>query len=131
MSPHPFICCVEALIQMVNSIVGEHRLSGIFIAPTAPIISHLCFADDTILFCQATKMEAEAVIRLLSLYPAASGQIINMDKSTMVYSPNTPKATRDVILRWLPFQVVPKFEKYLGLPAHIYRLFQTRGFQLF
>lgn len=49
-SPYLFIFCVEAFIQMVEKAVGQGRMKGICIAPTAPMISNLCFANDTILF---------------------------------------------------------------------------------
>lgn len=61
LSPYLFICCVEAFIQMVEAAVRQGRLNGIQIAPSAPIISNLCFADDTILFSQANIQEAEVV----------------------------------------------------------------------
>ncbi|XP_012837526.1 PREDICTED: uncharacterized protein LOC105958069 [Erythranthe guttata] len=48
--PYLFICCAEVLISMINKAVEEGELRGIKIAPTAPTISNLCFADDTLLF---------------------------------------------------------------------------------
>lgn len=63
-------------------------LRGIRIAQLAPTISNLCFADDTILFSQATAQEAIVVRDILDRYALVSGQIINMEKSTMGFSPN-------------------------------------------
>lgn len=88
LSPYLFICCVEAFIQMVELAVGQWRLKGIQIAPSAPNISNLFFADNTIVFTRATVQGAEVVRSILNKYAAASGQIINMEKSTMVFSPN-------------------------------------------
>lgn len=121
LSPYLFICCVEAFIQMIEAAVGQWSMNGIKVAPTAPVVSNLCFADDTILFTRATVQEAEVVRAILDKYAAASGQIINIEKSTMVFSPNLQATTSMAIHNILPFQVVTKFDKYLGLPARIGR----------
>lgn len=68
LSLYLFSYCVEAFIQMVETAVDHGRIKGIRIDPTAPTISHLCFADDTILFSQATAQEAEAVRSILEKY---------------------------------------------------------------
>lgn len=65
-------------------------------APSAPDISNLCFADDTVLFCQASWREEEEVVRILENYAQASGQIINIEKSSMNFSQGTsPEARAD------------------------------------
>lgn len=68
LSPYLFLCCVEAFITMVENAVTQGRLHGVKIAPMAPVISNLCFADDTVLFCQATLSEAEEVLCILNKY---------------------------------------------------------------
>lgn len=73
---------------MVETTIGQGRIKRILVAHSAPIISNQCFADDTILFTQATMQEAEVVTSILNKYAAVSWQIINMEKSTMVFSPN-------------------------------------------
>lgn len=49
--PYLFICCVEAFIGLVDRSVSQNQLHGIIIALSAPMISNLCFADDTVIFC--------------------------------------------------------------------------------
>lgn len=106
LSPYLFTCCVEAFIHMIEDAVSRGQLKGIRISPSAPNISNLCFADDTILFSQATIQEAECTRAILNKYAAASGQIINMDKSTMVFSPHTSPEVVAAIHLALPFQLV-------------------------
>lgn len=48
-SPYLFICCVEAFIKLVEDAATHGRLHGVRVAPSAPEISNLCFADDTVL----------------------------------------------------------------------------------
>lgn len=62
LSSYLFICCVEAFIKLVQTAVADGRLHGVRVAPTAPEISNLCFADDTVLFCRAEVAEAEEVV---------------------------------------------------------------------
>lgn len=121
LSPYLFIYCVEGFIQMINVAVGQGRIKGIRIAPSAPVMLNLCFADDTVLFTQATIQEAEVVRLILNKYAVASGQVINMKKSTMVFSPNARPGEVAAIQQILPFQVVELFDRYLGLPARIWR----------
>lgn len=42
-SPYLFIYCVEAFIQLVEGAVEQGQLRGVRIAPSAPVISNLCF----------------------------------------------------------------------------------------
>lgn len=65
--------------------------------------------------------EAEEVMRILNKYAQASCQIINLDKSTMVFSAGTSGTARTAIQNVLGIQVVPKFDKYLGMPAVVGR----------
>lgn len=106
---------------MVEAAVSQGRLDGVRVAPLAPVISNICFADDTILFFQASTREADEVLRILDKYVAASGQIINLDKSTMTFSRGTLAAERVEIQQLMGIQVVDQFEKYLGMPAVVGR----------
>ena len=50
------------------------------IAPTAPPVNHLLFADDTLLLFKANAEEATLVGSLLDKYAAATGQLLNPTK---------------------------------------------------
>ena len=52
-------------------------------APTAPTINHLLFADDSLMLFKASVEGAVAVSNLLDKYCSASGQRINHDKSSI------------------------------------------------
>lgn len=87
LSPYLFICVVEAFIALIARAEELGQIHGVRIAPSAPSISTLCFADDTMLFCRANEEEAGTLKRLLDLYAAASGQVINFEKSAITFSP--------------------------------------------
>lgn len=52
---------------------------GAKICRNAPLISHLIFADDCLLFGDATEVDALALKRVLEEYEAVSGQVINFE----------------------------------------------------
>lgn len=77
--------------------MDQGRLHGVQVALSAPVVLNLCFAYDTILYCQDTTEEASELLRILDLYAQASSQIINLDKSSMTFSPWTPSNVRTAI----------------------------------
>ena len=68
------------------------RLTGMKISRHGPSITHLFFADDSLIFCKADKTQAEEVIGILKMYERGSGQMINMDKSSVFFSKNVEQA---------------------------------------
>ena len=66
---------------MINKAITNRSLHDIQITRNAPIISHLLFADDCIIFAQADVQEAQHIAEILSSYEKVSGQKINLDKS--------------------------------------------------
>ncbi|KAI5312433.1 hypothetical protein L3X38_041606 [Prunus dulcis] len=79
-------------------------------------INHLFFADDSLLFCDATEFEV-AELQRIEIYERASGQKINLKKSTICFSSSTPPEMQAQIQRLLGVPVVPCHERYLGLPT--------------
>lgn len=57
----------------------EHSLTGLKAAHSCPALSHLFFADDTLIFCRANQEEVGKAMQILRLYGEASGQIINTE----------------------------------------------------
>lgn len=56
-------------------------IKGISVAANGPNLTHLQFADDTIVFCNASLDELMNVKKLLSFFEAVSGLKINFQKS--------------------------------------------------
>lgn len=57
----------------------------------------------------------------MEAYARVSGQVINFEKSSMVFSWGIAEETRDHIASILGVQVVDKLDKYLGMPSVIGR----------
>ncbi|GAA0168313.1 hypothetical protein LIER_23060 [Lithospermum erythrorhizon] len=77
------------------------------------------FADDTLLLGYATTHEAEKIMNILNTYESWSGQLVNVQKSTIMFSPNVSGPTREAISAMLDMTEVNSHGKYLGLPTTI------------
>ena len=95
--------------------------SGIQICPGAPSISHLFFADDSVLLMKATESEAEELQRILQIYEQCSGQCINHEKSAIMFSKNCLPQSKAAVQAILDISSEAYNEKYLGLPVYIGR----------
>jgi len=58
---------------------------------------------------------------MLRTYELASGQVINKDKSSVLFSPNTSNYTRQQMRAILSINQEAKSEKYLELPVTVGR----------
>ncbi|XP_075633673.1 uncharacterized protein LOC142606164 [Castanea sativa] len=86
-----------------------------------PKLSHLFFDDDSLIFCKATPEDCTALQRILKVYECASGQQLNMAKTSLFFSSNTPSGVKEEIKFRFGAQVIKQHEKYLGLPSLIGR----------
>ena len=74
LSPYLFLLCAEGLSALIKASVGNGSMEGIAICRGGPQLSHLFFADDSLIFCKATIAECDALQRVLGVYEQASGQ---------------------------------------------------------
>ena len=117
LSPYLFLLCAEGFTSLLQTAELERTIHGVSICRRAPCISHLLFADDSLLFCQAIEKETKVVMEILKLYAKASGQCINMDKSSVYFNSNTSPQNIDLIKALLGVREMDRLESYLGLPT--------------
>ncbi|XP_019151047.1 PREDICTED: uncharacterized protein LOC109147845 [Ipomoea nil] len=121
LSPYLFIICAEGLSLMLQQANREGLIHGCRVARGAPQVSHLFFADDSLLFFKAKEEEANEIKRCLTAYENLSGQVVNYHKSNICYSRNTGIIDRDNVAQVLGVTQAPNFGKYLGLPSFVGR----------
>lgn len=91
------------------------------VARGCPAISHLLFADDTMFFCQSKPSCVAALMKILSIYEAVSGQKINPQNSAITFSAKTPVTVRDRVKETMGIVLEGGIGKYLGLPEQFGR----------
>ncbi|GLT73742.1 hypothetical protein SLA2020_455790 [Shorea laevis] len=101
LSPYLFILCAEGLTAMLREAKRRKLIHGVKICPQAPPISHLFFADDSFLFLRATEAETRHLADILQRYEKASGQVVNLQKSSVTFSTNVQQQVRDNIIHLL------------------------------
>jgi hypothetical protein len=121
LSPYLFLICAEGFSSMLNRAEIEGSLQGVRICNGAPSINHLLFADDSLVLIKATKDSARTLQNILQLYEVCSGQTINFDKSSVMFSRNTSHGRRQEVLVELNIRAEARTEKYLGLPVYVGR----------
>lgn len=115
-SPYVYIICAEGLSGLIRHYEDAGLLYGCKIARGAPRISHLLFADDCYFFFQASIREANLMKTILQKYENVSGQVVNYNKSDVVFSPNTRQEERVAVCDILGVRQVDQPGKYLGMP---------------
>lgn len=82
-----FVICVEDLSALLHDEERAGSITGVKVCQGAPEVSHLFFADDSVLLLKANQQEAMALREVLDLYESCSGQSINLEKSAIMFSP--------------------------------------------
>ena len=81
---------------------------------SGPLISHLLFADDFLLFVEVSIEQAHCIMHCLNLFCEASGQKINNQKTQIFFSKNVDHQLRDDIVQHTGYTPVISLGKYLG-----------------
>jgi ribonuclease HI len=118
-SPYLFLLCAEALSALLYKANGEGVLTGVPTSKRGPRMSHLFFADDSLLFCRANIAQWNSLANVLKIYEDASGQRLNNNKTSLFFSKNTPLADKEAIMALSGLQNSQNFDAYLGLPAMV------------
>uniref|UniRef100_A0A0A9E3E3 Reverse transcriptase domain-containing protein n=1 Tax=Arundo donax TaxID=35708 RepID=A0A0A9E3E3_ARUDO len=119
LSPYLFLMVAEGFSSLLHHAEASNMIQGIQICQGAPSVSHLLFADNSLILMKASEANAEQLQSILDLYESSSGQKINKEKSAVMFSRNTKANRRDSIKRTLAMTSEMVNEKYLGLPVYV------------
>ncbi|XP_073133915.1 uncharacterized protein [Henckelia pumila] len=117
LSPYLFALCAQGLSAMLSSFESQGCFKGVRIASSCPSLSHLFFAEDSLIFFKAEMEDCQSIAECLKNYERASGKVINFEKSALSFTPNTVPAMVNRIKSELTIPVVQGHEIYLGLPT--------------
>jgi len=95
----------------------EHKVwNPIRLSRGGPLISHLAFADDLILFTEASLEQVELISNILDIFCKSSGQKVRKEKSRVFLSQNVGWHKKHELSESSGIQVTEDLGKYLGVP---------------
>lgn len=113
LSPFLFLFVADGLSLLLDEKVHNGDLSPMHICRQAPSISHLLFAEDTLLFFKANNQQDLVIKEVLENYAQSTSQLINPVKCSMMFGPSSPTAVCESIRSIL--QVAhPSFEAWVS-----------------
>ncbi|XP_026451942.1 uncharacterized protein LOC113352325 [Papaver somniferum] len=105
---------MEVLFKLINDVVERGQLTGFQVVENGTIISHLQFANDTLIFLDASVEEVSKLFIILEVFEYITGMKLNLDKSTMI------SVGAEAVIEAFSKELGCKTEKlpfkYLGMP---------------
>lgn len=114
LSSYLFILGQEILLRLLDQELRQKRICGIKTSKRGPVITHVIYADDIILFLKATKRDATNISRILDKYCLWLGQLVNKSKSSIFFSKHTQRHILRDIKNILHIRTIKKDATYLG-----------------
>ena len=111
-SPYLFLLAAEGLSCLLKA--HDSGVEGISVAPTAPSVNHLLFADDSIVFLEGSHDNFLCLREILQDYEGASGQKVNLDKSAIFFGNGCDEEDKVALKQTLGISSEALSERYLG-----------------
>lgn len=84
LSPYLFVMCAEVLSFLLSKAQDQGVFAGLKVSRIAPSVSHLFFADDSILFGKATQGECVGLESVLKMYSELRAKLLILINPTFV-----------------------------------------------
>lgn len=121
LSPSLFIVGAEVLSRLLNQLLLHPRFNGFKVPRGCPLVSHLGYADDILIFSSASAVSLKLLMEMLKKYELVSGQRINASKSCFMIHPRLSR-TRKVFIQSITGFFPKEFpSNYLGCPLMVGR----------
>jgi hypothetical protein len=117
LSPFLFVMVLEAFSKMLGAVTSRGLISGFSVGSNEQnwvVVSHLLFADDTLVFCGANDSQIRHIGALLVCFETVLGLKVNLSKSTLVPVGSVGDMGQLAGLQGCGTGTLPL--KYLGLP---------------
>ena len=117
LSPFLFVLVIEVFSKMIGAVTSRGLISGFSVGSSElnrVVVTHLLFADDTLVFCGANDSQIRHLRALLVCFEAVSGLKVNLAKSTL--NPVGSMGDVDQLAGLLGCGTGMLPLKYLGLP---------------
>lgn len=115
LSPFLFVLVGEVLNLLIKKATSMNLWNGISITQSDVSITHLQYADDTLIFCDARLESLINIKKMLIIFQLASGLQVNFHKSSLI-GINTSKEWLHMAAKSLLCKIGNIPFTYLGLP---------------
>ena len=113
LSPYLFTLGTYVLSSTMQSAQQQKLINGLIPCRNARNLTHLVYANDSLLFFRASTHNCSQVTELLQKLAVISGLKTNPSKSSIVFSPNTPWQIKKYLRIGLGVTVKQTIGKYL------------------
>ncbi|KAL0378998.1 UNVERIFIED_CONTAM: hypothetical protein Sradi_3205300 [Sesamum radiatum] len=113
------VVCRSIFSNLIKEEKRVGNIKGIVTCRDGRHVSHLLFADDTLILCQATREAGLCIKSVLRILEEASGLKMNMGKSAIIFNIKHTQHVREDVAAVLGVSVIDKHDKHLGLPAMV------------
>jgi hypothetical protein len=117
LSPYLFLFCVEGFSALLRQAQINKQVSGVSFGREGPTITHLLFADDNVVFLEASEENLASLRGLLQAYEECSGQKVNEQKSSIFFGKGCSTEAKNNLKGVIGISCEALSEKYLGLPT--------------
>jgi hypothetical protein len=100
LSPYLFLFVADGLSRLLQKEVDEGKIKEIKVCRRSPGISHLLFADDSLLFFEANSDQANKIKIVPNKYEGANGQLLSSEKCSLLIGNKCTLGKANV---WLTF----------------------------
>lgn len=114
LSPYLFVIAMNCLSEMLNRGANEGKF-GYHAKCSSSKLTHLCFADDLLIFTDGKLSSVQAIISILDEFAAHSGLKISLQKTSFV-SCGVPQDQVDIIAQTCHLTAATLPVCYLGVP---------------
>lgn len=91
LSPYICVLCMEKVSHLIQAAIEDGDWKPIISSQSGPLVSHLFFTNDLILFVEASPHQSRILKNRMDVLYAHFGQSVNFDKSKLYCSPNISK----------------------------------------
>lgn len=113
LSPYLFVICMNVLSKLIDEAAAKKRI-GYHPRCKNIGLTHLCFADDLVIFVDGTKRSVEGILEVFQKFAKISGLKISLEKSTLYVAGGSSQNHTEI--KEFLFEKGQFPVRYLGLP---------------